>query len=113
MLLQSGFREVLGFLAAPAILFLLGFKALTGRALLPIAKFTRWALAAMVAIPWAVTFFCHNKVAQSHDITLNVSDHLIGQGSVFLLKFTLIYLSTSGSAILLAGMILFTLYQFA
>ena len=102
-----------GFLAVPAILFLLGFKALTGRALLPIAKFTRWALAAMVALPWAVTFFCHNKVAQSHDITLNVSDHLIGQGSVFLLKFTLIYLSTSGSAILLAGMILFTLYQFA
>ena len=102
-----------GFLAAPAILFLLGFKALTGRALLPIAKFTRWALLAMVALPWAVTFFCHDKVAQSHDITLNVSDHLVGQGSVFLLKFTLIYLSTSGSAILLLGLILFTLYQFA
>ena len=102
-----------GFLAVPAILFLLGFKALTGKALLPIAKFTRWALAAMVVLPWAVTFFCHNKVAQSHDITLNVSDHLIGQGSVFLLKFTLIYLSTSGSAILLVGLILFTLYQFA
>ena len=102
-----------GFLAVPAILFLLGFKALTGRALLPIAKFTRWALAAMVALPWAVTFFCHEKVAQSHEITLNVSDHLVGQGSAFLLKFTLIYLSTSGSAILMVGLILFTLFQFA
>ena len=67
----------------------------------------------MVCLPWAVTFFYHEKVAQSHEITLNVSDHLVGQGSVFLLKFTLIYLSTFGSAILMVGLILFTLYQFA
>jgi S-DNA-T family DNA segregation ATPase FtsK/SpoIIIE len=102
-----------GFLAVPSILFLLGFKALTGRALLPIAKFTRWALAAMVVLPWAVTFFFHDKIVQTNEITLNVSDHLVGQGSVFLLKFTLIYLSTFGSAILLVCLILFTLFQFA
>ena len=101
-----------GFLAVPAILFLLGFKALTGRALLPIAKFTRWALAAMVVLPWAVTFFFHDKVVNSNEITLNVSDHLVGQGSVFLLKFTLLYISTLGSAILLVCLILFTLSQF-
>lgn len=102
-----------GFLAIPSILFLLGFKALTGRTLLPVAKFTRWALAAMVALPWAVTFFFHDKIANTNEITLNVSDHLVGQGSAFLMKFTLIYLSTSGSAILLVGLILFTLFQFS
>ena len=101
-----------GFLAVPSILFLLGFKALTGRALLPIAKFTRWALAAMVVLPWAVTFFFHDKIVNTNEITLNVSDHLVGQGSVFLLKFTLIYISTLGSAILLVCLILFTLSQF-
>jgi len=102
-----------GFLAIPSILFLLGFKALTGRTLLPVAKFTRWALAAMVALPWAVTFFFHEKIANTNEITLNVSDHLVGQGSAFLLKFTLIYLNTFGSALLLVGFILFTLFQFA
>jgi S-DNA-T family DNA segregation ATPase FtsK/SpoIIIE len=101
-----------GFLAVPSILFLLGFKALTGRALMPIAKFTRWALAAMVALPWAVTFFFHDKIVNTNEITLNVSDHLVGQGSVFLLKFTLLYISTVGSAILFVCLILFTLSQF-
>ena len=102
-----------GFLAVPSILFLLGFKALTGRALLPLAKFTRWALAAMVVLPWAVTFFFHDKIVQTNEITLNVSDHLVGHGSAFLLKFTLIYLSTTGCSILLICLSLFTLYQFA
>ncbi len=67
----------------------------------------------MVVLPWAVTFFFHDKIVQTNEITLNVSDHLVGHGSAFLLKFTLIYLSTTGCSILLICLSLFTLYQFA
>ena len=102
-----------GFLAIPLILFLLGFKALTGRTLLPIGKFTRWALASMVVLPWAVTFFFHSKIANTNEIALSVSDHIVGQGSAFLMKFTNIYLNTFGSGLLLCCLALFTLYQFA
>jgi S-DNA-T family DNA segregation ATPase FtsK/SpoIIIE len=102
-----------GFLAVPFILSLLGWKALTGRALIPLGKSIRWALSAMVILPWSVTYFLHETHPGTVDISLLVPDHIVGQGSAYLLQLTIMYFGTIGSGVIMSILALITLYQFA
>lgn len=102
-----------GFLAVPFILTLLGWKALTGRILLPIWKSISWSLLAMITLPWITAFFFHEAMDESLEINLFVGDHIVGLGSVYLLKLTLMYFGHLGTGILISVFALITLYQFA
>ncbi|MEO2158498.1 MAG: DNA translocase FtsK, partial [bacterium] len=102
-----------GFLAVPFILTLLGWKALTGRVLLPIGKSIRWALSAMVILPWSVAYFFHEAHPGTVDISLLVPDHIVGQGSAYLLQLTIMYFGAIGSGVIMSVLALITLYQFA
>ena len=102
-----------GFLAVPFILTLLGWKALTGKILLPIGKSIRWALSAMVILPWSVTYFFHETHPGTVDISLLVPDHIVGQGSAYLLQLTIMYFGAIGSGVIMSVLALITLYQFA
>ncbi|MDE0722691.1 MAG: DNA translocase FtsK 4TM domain-containing protein, partial [Flavobacteriales bacterium] len=101
-----------GFLAIPIILALIGFNALTGKMLLPFWKTTIWMLAAMVTLPWALGFFFYDQIPGSVEITLLISDHIIGAGSRFLLQTTIRLLGAALTFCAIIVLALFTLYQF-
>ena len=101
-----------GFLAIPIILALIGFNALTGKMLLPFWKTTIWMLAAMATLPWALGFFFHQQIPGSVEITMLISDHIIGAGSRFLLQTTIRFLGPVPNFCAIIVIALFTLYQF-
>ena len=101
-----------GFLAIPIILALIGFNALAGKMLLPFWKTTIWMLAAMVILPWALGFFFHEQIPGSVEITMLISDHIIGAGSRFLLQTTIRFLGPVPNFCAIIVIALFTLYQF-
>ena len=107
-------RNTFGFgcLAIPIILALIGINALTGKMLLPFWKTTIWMLAAMVTLPWALGFFFHQQIPGSVEITMLISDHIIGAGSRFLLQTTIRFLGPVPNFCAIIVIALFTLYQF-
>ena len=107
-------RNTFGFgcLAIPIILALIGINALTGKMLLPFWKATIWMLAAMVTLPWALGFFFHQQIPGSVEITMLISDHIIGAGSRFLLQTTLRGIGPVLNFCAIIVIALFTLYQF-
>ncbi|PCJ80078.1 MAG: cell division protein FtsK [Bacteroidetes bacterium] len=102
-----------GFLAVPFILTILGWKALTGRTILPIWKSISWSLLAMIILPWITAFLFHEAIDESLEINLFVGDHIVGLGSVYLLKLTLMYFGNFGTGVIIAVISFITLYQFA
>jgi len=107
-------RNTFGFgaLAIPFILSLIGVKALTGKMLLPFWKTTIWTLAAMVILPWTLSFFFHEQIPGSVEITMLLGDHVIGGASRFLLQTTNYYFAKSGNIIAIIVISLITLFQF-